>query len=614
MGDCGFIIPDLIVNKDAVLPREKKFDYLSDHIHFEEQTSKIIQAIVGETIVVNSAHDLLSLYNTFDTPQWIVTKNGDFAIKNGFIRGGGSKNTSGLIERKNRLTTLEKNIAENYDLILKSEKGLLVLTDELNEIISYFNKTSVDLEDAENELRDNEKRLFIINEEKKQIETTQKILQLEKEQYEGEAFDIDNEITAIRKKIDFVNNKISSETKAFEAEEKQSELITIKIEDQNKICTDLKLDLSKLLERNENYAKSLGQLQNFIDDGLKRFSQLKTDISNKSEKCKLYNEKIENAEKDVEIQSLSLSALSNTIEIKENALLDLETLLKQNKDSIENINLQISMVRDDKRDNELNLSEITIKKSNIETGIQEKYHYPVSILIQEHRNEVTEELALIENSGFKQFEKRLSLLKVQIQNLGEINHSAIREFEELKKRNDFIQGQHADLTNALEELNKIIIRINKITQNKFIETFNQINDKLSEIFPRLFEGGSGELKILEPSNLLETGVEFLIKPPGKKLTNLGLLSGGEKALCAIAFIFSIFLIKPSSFCIMDEIDAPLDDANVFRFNNLIKIIGEQSQILIITHNKLTMEFADILFGVTMEKKGVSKIVSVELDA
>ena len=190
---------------------------------------------------------------------------------------------------------------------------------------------------------------------------------------------------------------------------------------------------------------------------------------------------------------------------------------------------------------------------------------------------------------------------------------AIKEYEQLKERHDFLTLQHDDLVKAVEDLHKVIRKINRITQERFSQTFEMINAKLAEVFPRLFTGGTARLVLTEPERPLETGVEFMIHPPGKKLTRLSLLSGGEKALSAIAFIFSIFLIKPASFCLMDEIDAPLDDANVHRFNELLKIIGERSQIVMITHNKRSMEFADILFGITMENKGVSKVVSVNLN-
>ena len=145
-----------------------------------------------------------------------------------------------------------------------------------------------------------------------------------------------------------------------------------------------------------------------------------------------------------------------------------------------------------------------------------------------------------------------------------------------------------------------------------METFQAINEKIQDVFSRLFEGGSARLILTEPEKPLETGVEFMIQPPGKKLTRISLLSGGEKTLSGIAFIFSIFLIKPAAFCLMDEIDAPLDESNVFRFNRLLKLIGENSQIVMITHNKHSMEFADTLLGITMEQKGVSKVVSVNM--
>jgi chromosome segregation protein len=159
----------------------------------------------------------------------------------------------------------------------------------------------------------------------------------------------------------------------------------------------------------------------------------------------------------------------------------------------------------------------------------------------------------------------------------------------------------------------VIRKINRVSQERFLETFNQVNEKLKEVFPKLFEGGDARLELTEPNQPLESGVEFLVSPPGKRLTRMTLLSGGEKAMSAIAFVFSIFLIKPAAFCILDEIDATLDEANVYRFNKLLKLIGEKSQIIMITHKRRSMEFADILFGVTMEKKGISRVVSVDLE-
>ncbi len=210
-------------------------------------------------------------------------------------------------------------------------------------------------------------------------------------------------------------------------------------------------------------------------------------------------------------------------------------------------------------------------------------------------------------------EEEKERLGAKISRIGDVNLGAIDEYDELKTRYDFLMEQQEDLNKAIQDLYKVIKKINRITQERFINTFNAVNEKLAEVFPRLFEGGTAKLILTDPDKPLETGVEYMIHPPGKKLTRMSLLSGGEKAMSAIAFIFSIFLTKPTSFCLMDEIDAPLDDANVFRFNDLLKVIGQKSQIIMITHNKRSMEFADTLFGITMGEKGVSKIVSVNFD-
>ena len=256
---------------------------------------------------------------------------------------------------------------------------------------------------------------------------------------------------------------------------------------------------------------------------------------------------------------------------------------------------------------ELEQSQRQIKRENISNRLQENYHQPVTALRTEF-----EHLKIEKDFRADEIEDELGRTRDKIANFDDVNLGAIKEYEQLKERFDFLNEQREDLVKALGDLHKVINKINRISQERFLEAFEKVNDKLKEVFPRLFDGGSARLVLTEPDDPLETGIEFMIHPPGKKLTRMSLLSGGEKALSAIALVFSIFLIKPASFCLMDEIDASLDEINVFRFNDLLKIIGENSQIIMITHNKKSMEFADTLFGITMEKKGVSKIVSVNL--
>jgi len=164
----------------------------------------------------------------------------------------------------------------------------------------------------------------------------------------------------------------------------------------------------------------------------------------------------------------------------------------------------------------------------------------------------------------------------------------------------------------MDDLNKAIRKINKVLRQRFEETFNTINEKFSLLFTEMFGGGQARLELTDPENLLESGVEIIVQPPGKKLQNANLLSGGEKALSAISLLFAIFLYKPTPLCLLDEVDAPLDDANVGRFSETLKRISRKSQLILITHNKKTMEVMDALYGVTMEEPGVSKLVSVNM--
>jgi chromosome segregation protein len=248
-------------------------------------------------------------------------------------------------------------------------------------------------------------------------------------------------------------------------------------------------------------------------------------------------------------------------------------------------------------------STLLLELSNLETQLRERFRMDVA--------DVSEQLA--DQSGDPdEMSLRQSELQRQVEEFGEVNLTAIEEYQELEERHTFLAGQKADLEESLNSLQQAIQRINRTTRKRFAETFELVNEKFKEVFPRLFCGGRAELKLTNEDDLLETGLDIIVQPPGKKLQNVSLLSGGEKALTAVALIFSIFLIKPSPFCLLDEVDAPLDDANIGRFNDMVREMSDFSQFILITHSKTTMAVADTLYGVTMEEPGVSKLVSVKL--
>ena len=197
--------------------------------------------------------------------------------------------------------------------------------------------------------------------------------------------------------------------------------------------------------------------------------------------------------------------------------------------------------------------------------------------------------------------------------MGDVNMGALSEFEQLNERYQFLKGQQEDLVSSIQTLHDTIDRINRTTRQRFKTAFDAISETFSEVFRRLFGGGRAALVLSDESNLLETGVDIMVQPPGKKLGNILLLSAGEKALTAIALLFAIFRYHPSPFCLLDEVDATLDDHNVARFIDILRELSPKTQFIVITHNKRTMSFADVLYGVTMLEKGVSGVVSVDLN-
>jgi chromosome segregation protein len=210
--------------------------------------------------------------------------------------------------------------------------------------------------------------------------------------------------------------------------------------------------------------------------------------------------------------------------------------------------------------------------------------------------------------------EHLKALREKVGRYGEVNLTAIQEFDEIQKRYDFLMEQKADLENSIKILEEAILKIDESTKQRFEETFLAVNSKFKEIFPILFNGGKAELTLLQQSeNPLDAGVDIMVHPPGKRPASITLLSGGEKALTAVSLVLAIFARKPSPFCLLDEVDAPLDDANVSRFNTVVRKMAEKTQFIVITHNKKTMEIAEALYGVTMERPGISRMASVRLN-
>jgi chromosome segregation protein len=585
---------------------------LLHHVKVKPGFEKMAQTFLGHVVFARDLKEAIKLFNRNGVLQTIVTQNGDLISPQGIMIGGSKDRLNGILAKKQELKDLHHQ-SKRCDQKLEKARGeqtkldsdVRELENQLQKLIEQKNKVT------QNEI-ETEKSLYMVTEDLKNARRHLEIVSLEQEQLLGESSDIDAEISKYNRALTNLSAEISTLQQKVKQITENISTVSGEMEDLNQKVVDLKLKLTALNAKLENNNTSLRRLRDFYADGQKRLEQLTREIRLKHEKEKIAKQKIEDYEQMLSEMYRKMEHLDQALQDNETDYLVIDSKLKDSDSLISNIQSKREKMSEKFRLLELELSQHQIKRDNVANRLEERYQSPFSILKTEfHENiqddEISPEMAIDE------MEAELSRCKEKIAKILDVNLGAIREYEQLKDRYEFLKAQRDDLVQAIEDLHKVINKINKITQERFMETFNLINTKLREVFPRLFEGGSAKLILTEPTKPLETGVELMIHLPGKKLTRLSLLSGGEKALSAIAFIFSIFLIKPASFCLLDEIDAPLDDANIFRFNDLLKIIGDKSQIIMITHNKRTMEFADTLFGITMAEKGISKMISVRFD-
>ena len=322
-----------------------------------------------------------------------------------------------------------------------------------------------------------------------------------------------------------------------------------------------------------------------INSGRQKIEQLSTTIVN-----------IGNREDQYEIEKRNLEHEENSIESE---IGKMSSEIKDVEDKIDATRKKSEQIVESFSKTEVVLTEQRIKSQTEEDRIWEKYEVHLSDML----------IDLSQNAEMDRIQ--IDKLKAKITNIGPVNLVAIDEFNSLKERYDLLSAQHKDLIDSSASLAKVIKRINETTELMFLETFEKIRQHFKAMFSKLLGGGKADLKLLDDREVLECGIDIIASPPGKKLQSISLLSGGERSLTALALLLAMFRVKPSPFCLLDEIDAALDDANTKRFTEILKDFSEKSQFIIVTHNKKTIGMAEVIYGVTMEESGVSKIVSVK---
>jgi chromosome segregation protein len=367
--------------------------------------------------------------------------------------------------------------------------------------------------------------------------------------------------------------------------------------------TEVRMALASLTEKQAAAARNVSLFLTAEAELAGRLEKRNAEIESISAKLTELEASIIEAESEIKGQIEVLDAGRTILIMKQEAYAEKSRIVQAAEEQARQKRHDLEAVQKRLSANEVRRTELRMKIEHLKDRIWTAYHTELETIVQE----LGQFELNVEQAG-----QQAGELREKIEQMGPINVDALQEYNELKERFDLLSSQQNDINESIANLKATIAKLDGETIDLFSEAFNVIQEKFKEVFALLFEGGKAELVLLDPSNILESGIEIIAQPRGKKFQSITLLSGGERALTAIALLFAAFLVKPSPFCMLDEVDAPLDEANVTRFTRLIREMSSRSQFITITHNKRTMEMADALYGITMEEPGCSRIISAKL--
>ena len=578
---------------------------LIEHMRVKEDYKHLIRSLVGHVVVAQDLKAALHLWNNNGCPVAVVTQKGDRVCSQGILIGGSPDNVaSGILAKKREIKELGKQLSQLETSTAEAKSVQERLEAETIALETQIQKArQIQRQKSQGEM-DLEKELYRLGEELKHTHHRLKILDLETQQIKGEETDLDQELSGYEGVLFDLSHEIQTTESAIVREDVEVREISEGLDSFNEKLVGLRLELTKLQAQYDNGRNTLRRLRDFQDERVGKLSYLTSQFKQR-EQDKIAVEQSLARDRD-KIASLyrELKTLEEALDEMETEFQTIEGVLVDNDRALSDVRSAQQQALQKIQQLELKQAERGMQREHLVSRIQERYHRDIEG--SDHEDDAG---AL----SVEETEKALARYREQITKMGDVNLPAIQEYEAMEERYRFLTEQRDDLVEAIDALRRVIRKINRTSLKRFMKTFRTVNEKLQEVFPSLFEGGTARLVLTDPKRPLESGVSFFVHPPGKKLTRMSLLSGGEKALAAIALIFSIFLIKPSAFCVFDEIDAPLDDANTYRFNQLLRQIGTDSQVIMVTHNRQTMQVADALFGVTMEDKGISKLISINLE-
>ena len=522
-----------------------------------------------------------------------------FRVQDEFFVGGGAKDVRapeaywgeeetvrGEMETKSaEEETLSKEIISNYDALKKAEENLKTLRAKLQEAALALNSVQNERANQERQLTQTKQELARAAQRKQEI-----TLRVDRRK---------QTVEALKKQVEELKNThTQTQTRGEELKKKQTDL--------RAQSETLKSTLNELSSKLYDVRIKKNNVELDLKSTEFEFNSL-TDSEGKR------NEKI--ASSNLRLKSLAEEKLSTQAKLsaERDTLAQLELTEHQMRGEVEALKKEFNEKTTALNACKKEMSDLTIRKNDLENALSNARRQRTTVVnnLFESWNITPEEAAL--NYGEKTVDyERVKMMRKRIENMGAVNMTAPEEYDALTERNNFLKTQMNDLDNAKKDLKSAISKINQTTRENFRYTFDQVRMHFKNIYQTLFRGGECDLVLTQPENLLETGIEIFAQPPGKKLLNITSMSGGEKTLTAMSLLFAFFTHNPSPFCIMDEADAALDEANVERYVNLIKEFSKTTQFIVVTHNKRTMEAARMLYGITMEESGVSKVMSVNL--
>ena len=572
----------------------------SDLIKFDDKYRNIIENILGRTIIIDNIDNAIKFAKENNHKFKVVTLDGEILNPGGSLTGGSLRVSGNILSRKRLINEYKEKIE-----LLKAEIDRLYI--EKNEVDNNTKIIKEKLKQISIDINSLDKEIIIENAELNKFKEEIKSLKISVEKLENEKDGLGSNLEYILEKSKLIKDDILSIDTKHDENKLQIESLTNKLKEYNSLYEDDKLKFDNL---NLNLVK-----HNQIYESIIR------DIQRISEENKTLENKYVQIEKSLNDKTIETSKLEEDIVIEETEKISLNKQLVDNTRSLKTKKLSKESLKEkledlNKESKNIDRQYIDLKESlfKVESKIERlKSNREDHINSLFEKYEITLDQAIEMKDDNLDVDKRyLENIRKEIRNLGNVNLDSIKEYEHIKERHDFYSEQKKDLEQSIEVIEKLIYELEENMKKEFESNFNKINENFKFVYKRLFGGGNGELKIVDKNNILESDIEITAQPPGKKMKNLNLLSGGEKALTAISILFSIILAKPTPFCILDEIEAPLDDANIFRFGEFLKELSNDTQFISVTHRRGTMEAADYIYGVTMQEKAISKVLSLKL--